>query len=110
MARSSTTRKKGDPALPGAGRRKVAPEVKEALLDLTPHAIERLAQLVDSPDDKVAIVAVREVLDRNMGKPRQTIDVTDMTDEQIRSELRRMVRESGLAEIDEDGDHASDAH
>jgi hypothetical protein len=82
------------------GRHRVPDDVKEALRALTPRGVERLAEMLESADEKIAIQAVKEVLDRNLGKPRQPVDVTDMTDDEIRAELKRIVRESGL-ETDE---------
>jgi hypothetical protein len=45
------------------------------LNQLTPRAITRLAKLMDSDDEKVAIVAVKEILDRNLGKPKASLDM-----------------------------------
>lgn len=93
--------KGGDPRRNNGGRPRIAEDVREALRALLPRAVERLAELVESRDDKVAIMAVREVLDRNYGKPRQAVDVAEMSDEEIRAELQRMVSEAALAEDDE---------
>ena len=54
MARSKTTFTK---ERPGPGRPPMTPEQKDAkaaLRLLGPRIVERLAQLIDSPDDKVA--------------------------------------------------------
>ncbi len=45
------------------------------LEDLTPRAIARLGRLVDSQNEAVALSASREVLDRTLGKPKQSVSV-----------------------------------
>lgn len=42
---------------------------------LTPRAIARLGQLIESDSDQVALGAVKEVLDRNLGKVKASIDL-----------------------------------
>lgn len=49
---------------------------KRQLEGLTPRAISRLKELLESGDEQVALGAVREVLNRNMGKPKESRDVT----------------------------------
>ena len=48
------------------------------LEDLTPRAIAKLGRLINSDNDAVALGASREVLDRTLGKAKQsvTVDVT----------------------------------
>ena len=48
------------------------------LEDLTPRAIARLGRLVESENEAVALGASKEVLDRTLGKAKQsvTVDVT----------------------------------
>jgi hypothetical protein len=45
--------------------------MRRMLGDLTPRAINRLGALLDSEDEAVALAAVKEVLDRAWGRPRQ---------------------------------------
>lgn len=45
------------------------------LEDLTPRAIARLGRLVDSENETVALGASREVLDRVLGKAKQSVSV-----------------------------------
>lgn len=59
----------------GTGRKKIPEDVKKAFHDLTPKAITRLAQLLDSTNEKVAVQAVQEILNRALGKPVQATDV-----------------------------------
>lgn len=39
------------------------------------RAVQRLVELVESPDERVALAAAREVLQRNFGMPKQAVDV-----------------------------------
>jgi hypothetical protein len=64
---------KGQSGNPG-GRKPIPPEVKEALKAMEPRAVERLRELLESDDDKIAMAAVKEVLDRNLGKPPQSLE------------------------------------
>ena len=45
-------------------------------VDLAPRAQERLAELVESPDEKVALAAAREILDRAIGKAPVKVEKT----------------------------------
>lgn len=65
----------GQRALNPSGLDRQKQRMLNQLNQLTPRAINRLSQLLDSPDEKVAIVAVKEVLDRNLGKPKASLDV-----------------------------------
>jgi hypothetical protein len=46
----------------------------EELLEALDKATRRLIELIDSPDPTVALCAVTAVLDRVLGKPRQTLE------------------------------------
>jgi len=48
------------------------------LEDLTPRAISRLGKLVESDNESVALAASKEVLDRTLGKSKQSVSV-DLT-------------------------------
>ena len=61
--------------LNGSGLERYKARMKNQLDQLTPRAINRLSKLLDSEDEKVAIVAVKEILDRNLGKPKASLDV-----------------------------------
>lgn len=52
------------------------PEVKEALQALTPRAVQVLAELLESDDDRVRVAAVNTVLDRSLGKPVAALEVS----------------------------------
>jgi hypothetical protein len=64
---------KGKSGNPG-GRDRVPEEVREALRALTPRALQILTQLLESTDEKIQVQAMREVLDRNLGKAVQPTD------------------------------------
>ena len=67
--------KRGSRALnPAGGDRRLA-RMKMQLDQLTPRAIARLGQLIDDDSSQVALGACREVLDRNLGKPKASLDV-----------------------------------
>lgn len=62
--------------LPGAslnpgGRPRIVVEIQKLARSHTPEAIARLAELMKSPDEKVALVAIDQMLDRAWGKPVQ---------------------------------------
>lgn len=52
----------------------MAPEVKELARSAAPRAFQRIVDLVDSEDEKVALAASKEVLDRALGKPNQSVE------------------------------------
>ena len=43
--------------------------------DATERAMRKLALLIDSDDAKVALAASQAIIDRSMGKPKQTLDI-----------------------------------
>lgn len=62
--------------LPGSvlnpsGRPAIVAEVQKLARSHTPEAITRLAEIMRSPDEKVALVAIDQLLDRGWGKPVQ---------------------------------------
>lgn len=74
--------RKGDPRRPMAEKggmgnnplglsirtRQTHAEIKEALHRAAPHALARLIELIDSDDDRIALVASKDVLDRVLGR------------------------------------------
>lgn len=69
-----------------------APQVKQAALErlqaLQDRAIDRLAALVDQDSfPSTAYAAARDILDRTMGKPKETADVNHSGELVIRHEL-----------------------
>ena len=49
--------------------------MKKLLRDLTPRAIARLGQIMESEDEQAALGAIKEVLNRALGMPRRQVDV-----------------------------------
>lgn len=56
------------------GRPKIPAEVRELARGATVKALNRAIELIDSPDENVALKAVNTVLDRAWGKPTQPVD------------------------------------
>jgi hypothetical protein len=66
--------KKGGKSPNPGGRPSVSPEDREALTKLNPRAIARLAEMLESDDERVVMQAIQSIMDRNMGKPVQPTD------------------------------------
>ena len=67
--------------LPGRGAnpggRPGAPEViKTPLRELSPRAVERLGELLDSDDERIQLAAAMAILDRHLGRPAIQADLT----------------------------------
>jgi adenine-specific DNA methylase len=95
--------KKGQSGNP-AGRPKKVVDVAALARDSSTKAMEKLAKLVDSEDERVALQAAMAVLDRAVGKPKQSVETSqkkeaaDFTESELIS-LARLGR-SGVAEAD----------
>ncbi len=61
---------KGQSGNPG-GRSRVFFEVQNAARELSLSALNKLGELIESPDERVAIIAANSVLDRAFGKPKE---------------------------------------
>ena len=72
------------------------------LEDLTPRAIARLGRLVESDNEAVALGASREVLDRVLGKAKQSVsvDVTSTSALHLQA-LQELSQRAKLAELAE---------
>jgi hypothetical protein len=57
-----------------SGRPAIIKEVRELARAHVPAAIERLAKLVNSPNETIALAAIDQLLNRVYGKPVQAID------------------------------------
>jgi hypothetical protein len=58
------------------GRPKKAINVAEIARDSSEKAIARLAKLIDSEDESIAVRAATEILDRAIGRPKQSLETT----------------------------------
>lgn len=65
--------KKGQSGNP-SGRRKVVGEIRELAMQEAPDAFQRIAKLVRSDDERVALAAAQTILDRAYGKAIQTVN------------------------------------
>jgi hypothetical protein len=65
----------GNSANPG-GRPGVPEVIKAKLRELSPRAVTRLGQLLDSSDERIALEATRTILDRLLGRPAIQADLT----------------------------------
>jgi hypothetical protein len=57
------------------GRPKKIVEVAKVAEDNSIKAIQKMAKLLDSADDRVALAAAQALLDRSMGKPKQSVEM-----------------------------------
>jgi len=62
-----------------------------------PYAVQRLIQLMDSEDERVAAVACNSILDRAFGKP----GLVKEEKEDLETRLANMIREERLARMQE---------
>lgn len=67
---------KGVSGNPG-GKSKKLEELKRLALDHSARAIQRIAELIESDDERVAIMAAKEILDRALGRPKPTEDADE---------------------------------
>ncbi len=63
----------------------------------THYAVQRLIQLMDSEDERVAVVACKSILDRGVGKPGLVKEEKD----DLESRIANMTREGRLARMRE---------
>ena len=65
----------GRSANPG-GRPGVPEVIKATLRELSPRAVERLGELLDSDDERIQLEAAKAILDRHLGRPAIQADLT----------------------------------
>jgi HEAT repeat protein len=78
---------KGESGNPG-GRPRENAEIKRLAREHAQRAIERLAELMNGDDPRVAVSAAQALLDRGFGKPAQSITGGDEDDLPLRIEGR----------------------
>jgi hypothetical protein len=78
----------GRSANPG-GRPGVPKEIKATLRELSLRAVERLGELLDSEDERIQLEAAKAILDRHLGRPAVSADLT----------LRRVENDGHLAAL-----------
>src|SRR5262247_1155170 len=57
------------------GRPKPPDGLRTRLAELSPRAVERLGELLDSDDERVRLEAARTILDRHLGRPAIQADI-----------------------------------
>ena len=86
-------------------------EVLKLARALSVRAMERLGELIESADERVAVVAANAVLDRALGKPRPAQDekagsleerIAQMTPQERRARLAELTQRA-LRSLAEDG-------
>jgi hypothetical protein len=58
------------------GRPKPPDGLRTRLADLSPRAVERLGELLDSSDERVRLEAAKAILDRHLGRPAIQADIS----------------------------------
>src|SRR5215831_20817886 len=58
------------------GRPKPPDGLKTRLAELSPRAVERLGELLDSDDERVRLEAAKAILDRHLGRPAIQADIS----------------------------------
>ena len=58
------------------GRPKPPDGLRARLAELSPRAVERLGELLDSEDERVQLEAAKAILDRHLGRPAIQADLT----------------------------------
>jgi hypothetical protein len=66
---------RGTSGNPG-GRPKPPDGLRTRLAELSPRAVERLGELLDSADERVRLEAAKTILDRHLGRPAIQADIS----------------------------------
>jgi hypothetical protein len=67
----------GQPALNPGGRTRAIEELKVRYLPRLPEFMDKLAELTNSENEMTRLAAIREILDRLLGKPAVFVDATN---------------------------------
>ena len=95
---SAKTRGAGKPFVKGqsgnpSGRPKGNPEVKEILKAASVDAAKRLVELSQSNNEKIALPATVEILNRTEGKPRESVSMNVNGGLDVRAQIRSVLME-----------------
>lgn len=89
------------------GRPKPPVGLRARLAELSPRAVERLGELLDSGDERVRLEAARTILDRQLSRPAIQIDLTvrgdasaDYLQALIETARRRSAKRIMLEDVD----------
>lgn len=81
------------PGRPIGAKNKQTLDVKELAQDYTEQAVKALARIMlESESDAARVAAIKELLDRGHGKPKQALDVDANVTATVRTIERRIVR------------------
>lgn len=86
MAATSTTFQKGDgrrKGRPKGAKNKKTLEIEDLAREHAPAAMEKLVALVGNPKHPAHFSAIKEILDRGYGKPKQAIEHTGKDGEPV---------------------------
>jgi len=81
----------GQSGNPG-GRSKAESEIKRIAQEHGPAALEKLVQLLNGEDQKLAMAAANALLDRGFGKPAQSVDLKAEVEATVNRIERAIVR------------------
>ena len=84
--------KKGQSGNP-SGRKKMDPELKSILKAAVPDAARKLVKLIDSRSERIAFMAIQEVLNRIEGKPTESVHMNVSGSLDVRSQIRSVLLE-----------------
>jgi hypothetical protein len=82
--------------------------------DASPRAILRLVELIESDDERVALMAADKVLERAWGKPKEIFDddaeaLKRLSPEQRKAEVIRLLAYAATLRPEPDGEAPTDA-
>lgn len=82
------------------GRSRVDPEVMERMRRLAPAAVEAICECLSSSDERVKLEAAKQLLDRVLGKPVQSTEVSidSATRDAVLEKLEKF-RDEPLSEV-----------
>lgn len=64
------------------------------------RAVQRIVELVESPDERVAFAAAREILQRNFGMPKQAVDVAVTDTSAAHHQALKAIYDKALARLE----------
>lgn len=74
------------------------------------RAVQRIVELVESPDERVAFAAAREILQRNFGMPKQAVDVAVTDTSSAHHAALKAIYDKALARLEAREAVPIDAH
>jgi hypothetical protein len=56
--------------------KKIPEDIRQAFKEISPKAVQTLFAALDQAPWPVRVIAAREILDRNLGRPRQAVEMS----------------------------------